>query len=310
MSLRPFEYLIALEREQHFGRAADSCHLTQSALSAAIKRLEADFGVPIVRRGQRYEGLTAEGRQILSWAQRTLAERAALDQRLRDGGDGLTGVLRLGVIPTAVPVVPRLTNQLGDAHPELRFQIRTLSAPRLLAEIDAFAIDVGLTYLEPGLTGVRALPLYEERYLLLTPDGVGPGDSDRRGAESFDATRATWQEVGDQRLVSLNDEMQHRRLIDAALREVGTRARVMVETDSVAALYDHLAGTRLSSVVPHTWMAARGLPEGYRARELPPIPGRAQPPTVGLILAASGPEPRAVRALIDVASALDLDRVT
>lgn len=103
MLLRQLEYLVALARERHFARAAAACFVSQPSLSAAIRRLEHELDVPIVRRGRRYEGLTPEGEVVLAWAHRILAERDALHQELSALRGGLTGTLRLGVVPTALP---------------------------------------------------------------------------------------------------------------------------------------------------------------------------------------------------------------
>ena len=91
MNLRHLGYLIALAREEHFGRAAESVHISQPALSAAINQLEEEFGVPlVVRSRQRLEGFTAEGREVLAWAQRILADAETLKQTI-SGVSVLTG---------------------------------------------------------------------------------------------------------------------------------------------------------------------------------------------------------------------------
>ena len=74
MVLRQLEYLVALAREKHFGRAAEACHVTQPTLSAAIRQLEEDLGAPIIERGHRFIGLTPQGRLALEHAHRILAE--------------------------------------------------------------------------------------------------------------------------------------------------------------------------------------------------------------------------------------------
>lgn len=116
MQLRQLEYLVALARERHFVRAAAACYVSQPSLSAAIRRLEHELGVPIVRRGRRYEGLTTEGEVVLAWAHRILAEGDALRQELSALRDGLTGTLRLGVVPTALPAASLLTTQRSLTH--------------------------------------------------------------------------------------------------------------------------------------------------------------------------------------------------
>ena len=73
MFIRQLEYLVTLAREKHFAKAAEACHVSQPALSSAIRGLEKELGVMIVQRGRRYIGLTIEGERVLSWAQQTLA---------------------------------------------------------------------------------------------------------------------------------------------------------------------------------------------------------------------------------------------
>src|SRR5258707_2384215 len=76
--IRQLEYLVALARERHFGRAAALCHVSQPTLSGAIGKLETNLGVMIVLRGRRFEGFTDEGTRIVAWAHRILAERDTL----------------------------------------------------------------------------------------------------------------------------------------------------------------------------------------------------------------------------------------
>ena len=86
MDLRHLTYLVALVREEHFGRAARACHVSQPTLSSGIRRLESEVGFPIVRRSQRYEGLTPEGERVLEWARRILADVDGLDDELGEIG--------------------------------------------------------------------------------------------------------------------------------------------------------------------------------------------------------------------------------
>ena len=78
VSIRQLEYLLALARERHFGRAASACHVSQPTLSVAIRKLEHELDVVIVLRGQRFEGFTPEGQRVVTWAHRILAERNEL----------------------------------------------------------------------------------------------------------------------------------------------------------------------------------------------------------------------------------------
>ncbi|MFD7155552.1 LysR family transcriptional regulator [Kribbella sp. NPDC059898] len=288
------EYLRALAREGHFGRAAEACHVSQPALSAGIRKLEAELGVQIVQRGQRFEGFTPEGEEVLRWGQRMLAERDALDHTLSSMLSGLSGVLRIGAIPTALSVSSLLTAPLRIQHPSVRFALESMSSREIVTRLNDFDIDVGMTYVDGEPLGrVRVLPLYRERYLFLTP-----GDGAFAGRDAV-----TWNEAAAADLCLLTPSMQNRRILDGYFAEAGAEAAPVVETDTISAVYAHVAAMGLSSVVPHTWLHGFGVPPGARALSLPP-PKRSF--HVGLVLPAAGPESLLARTLVDTAGEAEL----
>ena len=130
MVLRQLEYLVALAREKHFGRAAEACHVTQPTLSAAIRLLEEDLGAPIVERGHRFVGLTVQGRLVLEHAHRMLAEAENLRRGLEEIDKGLTGRLRIGAIPTALPIVSQLTGPFYAKFPGVTVAVLSLNSRR------------------------------------------------------------------------------------------------------------------------------------------------------------------------------------
>ena len=102
MLLRQLEYFVAVARERHFARAAESCYVSQPALSTSIAKLERELSVTLIHRGQNFEGLTPEGERLVVWAKRVLAEHDALkaeaaamrsghlrDAAARDGSHGV-----------------------------------------------------------------------------------------------------------------------------------------------------------------------------------------------------------------------------
>jgi DNA-binding transcriptional LysR family regulator len=290
MLLRQLEYLVALARERHFARAAAACYVSQPSLSAAIRRLEQELDVPIVRRGRRYEGLTPEGEVVLEWAHRILAERDALRQELSALRGGLTGTLRLGVVPTALPVASLLTTPFCERHPRARVSIESLSSADITQGLTEFELDAAMTYLDDDtLRNVRRFALYDEQYILLTP---------LDGPLGHVAT-ARWSQAASLPLCLLVRRMRNRRIMDECFAADGVVATPAIESDSVAGLYAHLRGTHWSSVISHAWLHMFGVPEGMRVVALEGTP--TQGPRVGLVVVRSEPESVLAEALVKVA---------
>ena len=109
------EFLLALAREQHFGRAAEACGVTQPTLSAGVKQLEDSFGVLLVNRGSRFQDFTPEGERVLDWARRIVGDTRAMREEVHALKHGLTGRLRIAAIPTALAMVETLTDALSRA---------------------------------------------------------------------------------------------------------------------------------------------------------------------------------------------------
>ncbi|MEU6642541.1 LysR family transcriptional regulator [Saccharomonospora sp. NPDC046836] len=301
MLLRQLEYLAALARERHFARAAEACHVSQPSLSAAIRKLERELGVPIVRRGNRFAGLTPEGERVLLWAHRILAECDALRHDLSTMRASLSGVLRVGAIPTALTAAPLLTTPFCERHPHTRISLESLSSREIMRKLGDFELDVAMTYVDDDELGeVRVTPLYEERYLLLTPND----------GEFAERAVVRWAEVATLPLCLLAQRMRHRRILDEIFAAAGVTAVPAIETDTVSALYAHVATHRWSSVVAHAWLHMFGTPEGMRVVRLE-NPARA--PQIGLVIADREPQPILARALLDLTRDLDvrstLDRV-
>jgi DNA-binding transcriptional LysR family regulator len=294
--LRQLEYLVALARERHFARAAAACRVSQPSLSEAIRKLERELDVPLVRRGRKFAGLTPEGERVVLWAQRILADADALRQDLARMREGLSGTLRLGVIPTALTAASLLTTPFCERYPHVRVLLTSLSSREIARQLADFEIDMALTYLddeEEDLGEVPISPLYEERYLLLTPSD----------SELADRRVARWAEVAALPLCLLAPEMHNRRILDANFRQAGAVAVPAIETDTVSALFAHVATHRWSSVIAHAWLHMFGVPEGMVVvrMERP-----AHEPRVGLVLAGTGSESVIARALLDIARELDL----
>jgi DNA-binding transcriptional LysR family regulator len=115
MLIRHLAYFVTLAREKHFARAAELCNVAQPTFSAAIHKLEEDLGFQLVIRNNRFAGLTSEGEMVLSWGRQILKDYDNLRDELGVLHRGLTGTLRLGVIPAAMPVVSLLSARCANS---------------------------------------------------------------------------------------------------------------------------------------------------------------------------------------------------
>lgn len=295
MLIRHFEYLVALAQERHFARAAAVCNVTQPALSAGLKHLEECFGVVIVERGHRFHGFTVEGERILAWARHLLAERDALSQELSAMRHGLTGHLRIGGIPVALPVLPLLTTPFAARHPRVRLTISSLTSREIQRGLDECALDVGLTYLDnEPLLHVRSVSVYRERYVVLTPPN-GPFAG---------RTSITWAEAADLRLCLLTQTMQNRRIIDAYFEAIGVTLDPIVETSSLVTLVSHLRRGEWSTILPHTIRYLIGDEHGLLVL---PLVEPAATHEIGLIVPDREPVTPMATALIAEARLIDVE---
>jgi DNA-binding transcriptional LysR family regulator len=166
---RQLEYFVALARERHFARAAAACFVSQSALSDAIRKLEHELDVPLVVRGHAFEGLTPEGERLVLWAQRILADHDALKQEVTALRSGLSGRLRLGVIPSATPTAARLVAPFCEAHPLVRVSLaESLRSAEIVRRLRAYELDAGLLYPDAAVgPDLARHVLYTEEHVMV-----------------------------------------------------------------------------------------------------------------------------------------------
>lgn len=124
-TLKQLQYLVALKEHGHFGRAAESCFVTQSTLSAGLRELETLLDVVLVERTRRVVRFTPLGNQVVEKAHRILREAEELSELVKAAGQPLAGELRMSVIPTIAPfLLPRLLPRLRQERPQLKLFLR------------------------------------------------------------------------------------------------------------------------------------------------------------------------------------------
>ena len=250
--VRKLEFILALAREKNFGRAAEALGVSQPTLSNGVRALEDALGTLIVQRSAKFQGFTPEGERVLEWARRIVADAKAMRLDIDALKRGLEGHLRIAAIPTALPVVARLTTPFRERYPGVRFTILSRTSTEILRLIEDLQIDAGLSYLENEPLGqVRTVPLYDERYHLLTAaDGAFAG-----------RVSVTWQEAAALPLCLLTPDMQNRRIVDQMLRNAGSVTEPSLVSNSTIVLVSHVRTGRWSSILPSMIADSLGLPD-------------------------------------------------
>ena len=239
------EMFITLAQTRHFGRAAEALGIAQPTLSAGIRQLEGELGVMLVLRGRSYGGLTPEGARVLDWARQIVGDARTMKEEMRAARTGLkaglSGNLRLAVIPTALTVVADLTARFARAHPDVRFSVRSATSEDILTSLDALQIDAGITYLANEPMGrVSTVALYQESYVLLV----------RRDAPEAGLAQVAWADLGRVKLGLMTPDMQNRRIIARHLAEAGVTAQVGVESNSTIVLVSHVMQGQWAAILP------------------------------------------------------------
>jgi DNA-binding transcriptional LysR family regulator len=275
--IEKLEFLLALAREKHFGRAAEACGVTQPTLSAGVKQIEDSFGVLLVNRGSRFQGFTPEGERVLDWARRIVGDARTMREEVHALKHGLSGRLRIAAIPTTLAMVERLTTPYRARHPHVQFTIYSRNSLEILDLLENLEVEAGITYIENEPVGrVNVVPLYRERYRLLTSAEAPLGNRDS----------VTWAEVAQVPLCLLTPDMQNRRIIERLLKGAGYEARPTLESDSMILLYSHVRTGHWASVMPAKIADTLGFTDQIRAI---PITEPDAVQTIGLVVPAREP---------------------
>lgn len=251
--LTSMRYLVALNEHQHFGRAAAACHITQPALSNALRALEQEYNVVIVRRDRSYAGLTPEGERVLATACLMLHEAEVLKQELQAAPDLAQGVLNIAAVPTAMPIAARFAAQLRQRHGGIRPSVVSMSSGLLEQGLEDLRIDLALGYAERmnPKSRLRAYPQYTEHYFLLrkAQARTGRAAARLRAGLRFGAPMA-WSEAARLPLCLLGAEMHNRTIVDAAFTTAGVAVEPAMQTNSVLALILSVQAGDVCSVLP------------------------------------------------------------
>lgn len=289
LSLKDLQYLTALARQKHFARAAEECGVSQPAFSMRISKLEEHLKTKIVRRGNRFEGLTPDGESVVRHALQILEDVDRLESEFSAEPGDVTGMLRLGVVPTASAYAAKLVKALRESNPGITVKIKSTSSVSILMGLEEGLFDAGITYTDTALKdGLEAEPVHEEEYVLLAPTDM----------LKLGQTEITWREASAMPLSLLEPGMQNRRILDEVFQQVGVRPTVVAELSGLTAgVVMAISGTA-ATIVP------RGVVEAIGTLEAVSVVSMTEPvvrKSLSLVTPRRGPGLRTVQALRAVA---------
>ncbi len=225
-----FKYLVSLEQHKHFSRAAQASHITQPALSNAIKALEDEMNIKIVNRGRNYEGLTNEGKRVLATAQQVLHEMDALKQEIASQSSTPSGNLKIGAIPSALPIASNFAVNLKKNFSGLNPILRSMASHKLEMSLENLTLDIAFGYINrPQLESYepRIIPQYNEKYFLI-----------RKSKHKDDSLpeKTTWKNASKLSLCLLTIEMHNRALVNKFFKISNSSVVPAMQTDSIFTL--------------------------------------------------------------------------
>jgi LysR family hydrogen peroxide-inducible transcriptional activator len=268
-TLKQLQYLVALKEQGHFGKAADSCYVTQSTLSAGIRELESLIGITLVERTRRVVRFTALGDRIVEKAHRVLREAEELAAIAQASGKPLTGELRMSVIPTIAPfLLPRLLPRLRAERPELKLYLREEVSQAALDSLRHGNVDCVLMALPYALGELDSEILFKDRLYVAFPRDDPRDPPEWIAPEMIDESRLLLLEDGhclkDHALAACN-----RPELRAEATMMGTSLHTMVQmVDNGLGLTMLPEMAIAGGILEHTGIVARPLRSENAARDI------------------------------------------
>jgi len=283
MDIKQLIYLCKLERERHFGRAAEASFVSQPTLSMRLKNLERELGLSLINRSNNFDGFTPEGDRVLSWAREIVSVYQGLKLEVESLKHGVNGTLRIGVVPQCSISLPVMLKAISDRYPQLDYRVPVLSADQLLDALNSHTVDVGIGFFE--LATLRELHFQAET---LDDNGIELLYHPQHFPQLQGDEPLTLKEVAALPLCLAEQTRYFRRYIDGHFRDAQLTLRVVLETTSVFQL---LQGVQvgLGCLVSPVGHLIDGMTSGLQRRRvaMPPMsrqgavviaePGRATP---------------------------------
>ncbi|MEE4411289.1 MULTISPECIES: LysR family transcriptional regulator [unclassified Serratia (in: enterobacteria)] len=233
MDIKQLIYLCNLERERHFGRAAEASFVSQPTLSMRLKNLEKELGVSLINRGNNFEGFTAEGERVLAWAREIVSVYQGLKLEVESLKHGFNGTLRIGAVPQCSISLAQMLKAVSERFPQLDYRIAVLSADQLLEALTAHTVDIGIGFFE--LATLKELHFQSQP---LADTGIELVFHPQHFPQLVGDKPLTLAEVTALPLCLAEPTRYFRRYLDQHFREAGLTLHARMETTSIFQLLE------------------------------------------------------------------------
>ena len=166
MTLQQLEYILAVARYGHFGRAAEACNVTQPTLSAMIGKLEEEIGAKLFDRNRQPICPTPVGERVVYQAREVLEQADSIKDIVLEEKQSLSGIFRVGILPTIAPyLLPRFFPQMMKKYPTLDIRVREMKTYQIKEALLQGDIDAGILATIEGLEEYEQTTLFYEKYI-------------------------------------------------------------------------------------------------------------------------------------------------
>ncbi|MCG4255797.1 LysR family transcriptional regulator [Acetobacter senegalensis] len=254
MILKQLYYLREIDRFKSFSKAAVACNVSQPALSRAVRILEEELGVVIIDRKKKVFGFTEEGIRILKWAHDILHSVTEMRNEVSLTRQDLAGALKIGVIPTAVHIVPVLIEAIQEKIGYFSCDVSVLVNADIIERLTKQQLDIGIMYYEecPQAQAFVVRSLYQEEQVLAgTAAYAFPEERD-----------ISWEDAAQFPLALLSKAMRCRQLVDTGFQAAGVKPIVRLETMSLELIHAEIMSGRLATILPISSFPLRVPPVG------------------------------------------------
>lgn len=268
MTLQQLEYIVALDDERHFVRAAEKCQVTQPTLSMQVQKLEDDLGVLIFDRKTHPLQPTVVGEKIVSRARSLLREAREVRALVSTEKGEMKGEFRLGVIPTLAPsLVPRFLKDFLDQYPDISLRIDELQTEQIIDMLMEGQLDVGIMVGPVGQSRLSEMPIFHEPFLLYAHEGAAVAEKAEVLPEHLDSA--------DMWILNQGHCFRTQMLNICETNAGASSPRYSYETGSVETLKKMVQASGGYTLVPELSMEGEAKREGIVTRRFaPPEPVR------------------------------------